>query len=239
MEYIKTNRPGYGLDEAIEQTSPENAVIVKYESGLRVEYIEWNLLTETMYRPKPDPRYFKLEKIVMRAGEQMLGREIPPNMLTANMNPFIQIIYRIVLRGDITSHEDIIRSLVSEERVFSESDPDAVHVIDGILKYMNKEKYYLLLHEGKLKVGFELPKAYHLVEYKRGYDPFEYHIMDYVEGRSLVSAGEVYAYIMEYLGWLKTSMIVDYYLDRLVEKKNIIRVQRNFYRYNAPLESNK
>lgn len=238
-EFIKTSRPGYSLEEAIEQTSTENAQIVKYESGLRKEYIEWNLLTDDMYNPKPDPRYFKQQKLILRAGEQILGKDVPPGMLTAGMNPFLQIIYRIVLRGNIITHEDIIRSMLGEERVFSESDKSAVDIIEGLLEYMNKNNYYLLLHEGKLKVGFELPKAYHLVEYRRGYDPFEYHIMKFVEGRGLVSTDEIYAYILEYLRWLHTPTKVDYYLERLLKKGNIIKVQRNFYRYVRPLESNK
>lgn len=239
VEYIKTNRTGFSLEEAIEQTSPENAVIVKYESGLRKEYIEWNLQTEQMYNPRTDPRFFKQQKIVMRAGEQIIGKDIPPDMLTAKMNPFIQIIYRIVLRGNITSVEDIYRSLLAEERVFSESDENAMEIINGILAYMNKERYYLLQHEGSWKVGFELPKAYHLVEYKKGYDPFEYHIMKFIEGRGMVSSDEIYRYILDYLGWLHTPTKVDYYLSRLLEKGNIVRVQRNFYRYVHPLESNK
>ncbi len=239
VEYIKTNRPGFSLDEAIEQTSPENCMIVKYESGLRKEYIEWNPLTEDMYNPKADPRYFRLQKIVMRSGEQLLGKDIPPGWLTAGLSPFIQIIYHIVLRGNITSREDIIRALIAEERIFSESDEDAIPVIEALLEYMNKENYYLLLHEGKLKVGFELPKAYHLVEYKRGYDPIEYQIMRYVEGRGMAATEEIYSYIMEYLVWLHTPSKIDYYLERLIKKGNLKRVQRNFFRYVRPLESNK
>lgn len=239
VEYIKTNREGYSLDEAIEQPSSENCVIVKRESGLVTEYIEWNLQTEDMYGPKPDPRYFKQKKIVMRAGEQILGRDVPPGFLTAGMSPFIQIIYHIVLRGNITTHEDIIRAMVAEERVFSESDEDAIPTIEALLEYMNKENYYLLLHEGKLKVGFELPKAYHLVEYKRGYDPIEYQIMRYAQGRGMVSTDEIYSYIMEYLVWLRTPTMVDYYLERLIGKGNLKRVQRNFFRYVKALESNK
>lgn len=238
-EYILTAKPGYSLEDAIERPSSQSAVIVKYERGLREEYIEWNLQTANMYNPKPDPRFFKQRRLVMRAGEQALGEEIPPGMLTAGMNPFYQIIYHIVERGGITSEEDIIRSLLGEERVFSASEKNVVEVIRGLLDRMNKKKYYILRHEGQWKVGFELPKAYHLVEYQRGYDPFEYHIMRYIEGRGLVSLDEIYGYIMEYLQWLVKPTKVDYYVKRLIGKGNVVKVQRNFFRYSRPLESNK
>ena len=206
---------------------------------MRKEYIEWNPLTEHMYRPKPDPRYFRQKTAVMRAGEKILKKPLPDDMLTAKTNPFIQIIYKIVKRGGITSKEDIVRSLVNEERVFSIADKTAIQTVEGILDYMNSEEFYLLKHEGKLKIGFELPKTYHLVEYKRGYDPFEYHIMQFAENRGMVSRDELYGYIIEYLGWLKTPTKVDMYIDRLIEKGYLKKIQRNYFQYIRPLESNK
>jgi len=238
-EYILTAKTGYTLDEAIEQTSQKNATIVKYESGLRKEYIEWNLLTAHIYSPKPDPRFFKQQHIVTRSGEQVTGKDIPPGMLTAGMNPFYQIIYHIILRGKVTTIEDIVRSMLAEERVFSESDEDAIDIIKAIIETMHDGPYYLLKHAEKWKVGYELPKAYHLVEYRRGYDPFEYYIMQFIENHGMASVEEIYGYIMEYLQWLKTPTKIDYYINRLVKKGNIIRIQRNFYRFNRPLESNK
>lgn len=238
-EYILTSEIGYSLDEAIEQTSSINAVIVKYESGLRREYIEWNPLTANMYNPKPDPRYFKQKKLIMRAGEQVFGKDVPPSMLTAGMNPFYQIIYHIVSRGKITSEEDIIRSLLGEERIFSESDEEAIDIIKGIIETMHEGPFYLLKHAEKWKIGYELPKPYHLVEYIRGYDPFEYHIMKFVENHGLTGLDEIYGYILEYLQWLKTPTKIDYYLKRLLKKGNLVKIQKNFFRFGRPLESNK
>ena len=244
-KYIKTNRLGASLDDAIERSNSENTVIVKYEGGLRKDYIEWNPLTQHMFNPKIDQRYFKRKKIVMRAGEEVIDKDTPPDMLTAGVNPFIQIIYKVVQRGGITSHEDIVRALLKEERVFSASDEYSIETIEGIINYMNKgEKgaggdFYLLLHNGKLKTGFALPKSYHLVDYKRGYDPFEYHIMDTAEGRGLIKRSEIYAYITEYLEWLKSLSKVDMYIQRLIDKGNLKKVQENYFQYVRPLESYK
>ena len=104
---------------------------------------------------------------------------------------------------------------------------------------MNKNNYYLLLHDNSLKLGFELPKSYHLVKYTRGYDPFEYHIMQMAEGRGMVSRKEIYQYITEYLEWMKTLTKVDMYIHRLVDRGNLKRAQRNYFHYMKPLESNK
>jgi len=242
-EYIKTNRLGCSLDDAIERSTSENAIIVKYEGGLRKEYTEWNPLTQHMFNPKIDQRYFKRKKIVMRAGEEVIDKDTPPDMLTAGVNPFIQIIYKVVQRGGITSHEDIVRALLKEERVFPASDEYSIETIEDIIKYMNEgEKgeggdFYLLIRNGKLKTGFDLPKSLHLVEYKRGYDPFEYHIMDFAEGRGLIKRSEIYAYITEYLEWLKSLSKVDMYIQKLIDKGNLKKVQKNYFRYIKPLES--
>jgi len=238
-EFIKTNRPGYALEEAMERTNKENAIIVRYESGLRKEYIEWNPLTEHIYHPKVDPRYYRNKTLVMRAGEEVIEKEVPADMLTAGMNPFIQIIYKVVHRGGITSKEDIIRSLLNEERVFPASEKHSLRIIEGILEYMNENEYYLLKHGEKLKVGFELPKSYHLVQYKRGYDPFEYQIMDLAESRGMVSRDEVYSYIIEYLEWMKSVSKIDMYLERLLKSGNLKKIQKNYFQFNRPLESNK
>ena len=244
-EYIKTNRLGESLDDAIERSNSENAIIIKYEGGLRKDYIEYNPLTQHMFNPKIDPRYFKRKKIVMRAGEEVIDKDIPPDMLTAGVNPFIQIIYKVVQRGGITSHEDIVRALLNEERVFSASDKYSIETIEGIIRYMNEGEgkgerggdFYLLIHNGKLKTGFDLPKSYNLVEYKRGYDPFEYHIMDIAEGRGLIKRSEIYAYITEYLEWLKSLSKIDMYIQKLVDKGNLKQVQNNYFQYVKPLES--
>lgn len=242
-EYIKTNRLGYSLDDAIERSTSENAVIIKYEGGLRKEYIEWNPLTQHMHNPKIDPRYPRRRKIVMRAGEEVIDKDTPPDMLTAGVNPFFQIIYKVVQRGGITSYEDIVRALLNEERVFSASDKYSIETIEGIINYMNEGEdgeggdFYLLLHKGKVKIGVDLPKSYHLVEYKRGYDPFEYHIMDIAEGKGLIKRSEIYEYIMEYLEWLESLSKVDMYIKKLVDKGNLGQVQKNYFQYVKPLES--
>jgi len=244
-EYIKTNRLGESLDDAIERSTSENAVILKFEGGLRKDYIEYNPLTQHMYNPKIDPRYFKRKKIVMRAGEEVMDKDIPPDMLTTGVNPFIQIIYKVVQRGGITSNEDIVRALLNEERVFSASDKYSIGTIEGIIRHMNEgetgegDDFYLLLHNGKVKIGFDLPKSYHLVEYKRGYDPFEYHIMDTAEGRGLIKRSEIYDYITEYLEWFKSLSKVDMYIQKLIDKGNLKQVQKNYFRYIKPLESYK
>jgi len=249
-EYIKTNRFGYSLDEAIEHSTPENAVIVEYINGIRKRYIEWNRETEEMYDPKPDPRYYRKEWIVTRAGEEVQMKDLPSDMLTAGVNPFVQIVYKIVKRGGITSFEDIVRSLLKEERVFPDSE-ESIERIEKLIAWMNdgttdegskkenKGPYLLLFHYGKLKVGFEIPTNYHLVDYKRGFDPFEYHIMRMAQRSGMVSRGEIYGYILEYLAWFKSQGKVDYYINRLVEKKYLQPLQKNYFRFVKPLESYK
>lgn len=237
LEYIQTNKPGYLLEDAIENGTRKNAVIVEYEYGFRSGYIPYNSQTRHIFQPKPDPRYDRMERLVGRTEEHEIEKPTPPDMLVSGVNPFFQIIYRVIQRGGITSIEDIVRALLKEERVFSSEDENSIEIIEKIVAYMNTKHYYILLHAGKVKIGFELPKGGYHVEYKKGYDPFEYHIMKLAESKGEISREEIYKYITEYLGWLKTLTKVDEIIDRLMKKGNLVQIQKNYFRFVKPLES--
>ncbi len=237
LEYIWSNKPGFLIEDAIENPTSRNAVIIEYENGLRSGYTPYSLQTKHIFQPKPDPRYRRRERLVGRTEEQDIIKTTPPDMLSSGVNPFFQIIYRVVQRGGITSVEDIVRALLKEERVFPSADEDSIETIEKIVAHMNKKHYYILLHAGKVKTGFELPKGGYLVEYKKGYDPFEYHIMRFAENKGEISREEIYKYISEYLGWLKTLTLIDEVIDRLMEKGNLIQIQKNYFRFVKPLES--
>lgn len=49
--YVIRNRLGYSLKEVLKHPSPINAEIVKYVDGVRTQHIEYNTLTEKMYKP--------------------------------------------------------------------------------------------------------------------------------------------------------------------------------------------
>lgn len=236
-EYILSNKPGFLLEDAIENPNSKNAIIIEYEYGVRSGYKPYNTQTRHIFQPKPDPRYRRKERLVGRVDEQDIEKPTPPDMLVSGVNPFFQIIYRVVQRGGITSIEDIVRALLREERVFSSEDEDSIEIIEKIVAHMNTEHYYILLHAGKVKTGFELPKGGHLVEYKKGYNPFEYHIMQFAENKGEISREEIYKYISEYLGWLKTLTLIDEVIDRLMEKSNLKQIQKNYFRFVKPLET--
>jgi hypothetical protein len=130
-----------------------------------------------------------------------------------------------------------VRALLREERVFSSEDEDSIEIIEEIVAYMNTKHYYILLHAGKVKTGFELPKGGYHIEYKKGYDPFEYHIMKFAEGKGEISREEIYKFISEYLGWLKTLTKIDEIIDRLMAKGNLKKIQKNYFRFVKPLET--
>ena len=247
LEYIQTNRKGFLLEDAIENPTRKNAVIVEYRNGYRSTRYPYNQTTKHIFQPKPDPRYRRGERLVGRTEEQDIEKPMPPDVLVSGVNPFFQIVYRVVKRGGITSIEDIVRALLREERVFPSDDPYSIETIIEIVDYMNrgqkdkkkdkKGPFYLLLHAGKVKTGFELPKGGYHVEYKKGYDPFEYHIMKFAESKGEISREEIYKYISEYLGWLKTLTLIDEIIDRLLEKGNLEQIQKNYFRFVKPLEA--
>jgi hypothetical protein len=236
-EYILTPRPGFTVEEAIENTNNENACIIEYEYGVYQHMYPAIPITMQMFRPKPHPSYMRKTHIVLREGEKVLKKTIPENMLSTGVNPFFQVIQRIVTTLDGTQLESIQRSLLYEYLWFPDTSREK-RVIELIVKSMHDDGLLVRIKTKKLeiyKVGIEIEVGQRLVDLVRGYDPFEYQIMDLISGHGSVSNNEIHDYILEGLQWTKNDRLIEDYLYRLRQKGCITKIG-DWYRFRNALE---
>jgi|APFre7841882654_1041346.scaffolds.fasta_scaffold00775_20 hypothetical protein len=236
-EYILTARPGYTIEEAIENTSIENACIEEYEYGLYLHTYPAIPLTIQALKPKPHPAYMRRTHVVLREGEKVLKKPVPENMLTTDVNPFFQVIQRVVVMLEGTTMENIIRSLIQQYLWFEDTGRE-MRTIELIVEKMNSLGLLVKIKEKKkviYKVGLEVESGYRLVDLVRGYDPFEYQIMEMISNRGVVSNKEIHSHIIEGLKWTKNVAVVENYLIRL-RKKGCITKTGDWYRYKNALK---
>ncbi len=232
-EFILEPRPGYDTEDAIENTDLENSEIVVYEYG--VYQYSYPVTPDTMriFKPKPTPQYRREQKLVMREGEKSLKKPIPADKLTTDVNPFFQIIHKIVKPRERASLEEIQRSLIHDYRVFTES-PDDLYIIQQIVKRMHEDGI-LLIDRGSYRVGISLGVGQRLLDFEYGYDPFEIQIVGLVKGKGLVSNKEIHDMILKGLRWTERGELVQDYIRRLLERENIEQVG-DYYRFIKPLK---
>jgi len=227
-EYILSPRIGYSVEDAIENTSEENAVIEVYEYGVWKGSYPVTPLSMQIFKPQPHPRYMRQQRIVLREGEKVLKKPIPEDYLTTDVNPFFQIIQKIVSQHEEMTLEDIARSLIHDMRMFKETKED-LYIIKQLVNKMNEDGLLLKWKE-KYRVGVKIEMGDRLTPLVRGYDPFIWEIMDLIERKGLVSLDEIHRKIITGLKWTKRISLVDNYLARLEAEGCIDRVG-DYYRY--------
>ena len=232
-----TARPGFTIEEAIENTSIENACIEEYEYGLYLHTYLAMPLTIQALKPKPHPSYMRRTHVVLREGEKVLKKPVPENMLTTDVNPFFQVIQRIVVTTEGATLENIIRSLV-QQYLWFEDNRREYRTIELIAERMHTNGLLVRIKEKKreiYKAGIEIESGFRLVDLVRGYDPFEYQIMEMISNRGVVSNKEIHSHIIEGLKWTKNDAVIEDYLIRL-RKKDCITKTGDWYRYKNALK---
>lgn len=232
-EYILTPRTGYSVEDAVERTSNENAVIEVFEYGTYVRTYPVMPLTMQMFKPQPHPQYQRHQRVVLREGEKVLKKPIPDDVLTTDVNPFFQIIQKIVKAHEELILEDITRIIIHDHRVFEE-DKEDFRIIVELVNQMHEDGM-LILVKGKYRIGITIGLGDRMIDYVKGYDPFEHEIMSYIEGHGLVSSHEIHHRIVEGLKWTKNDHLIENYLFRLEQAGYIERVG-DYYRFKKPLK---
>lgn len=232
-EYILTPRLGYGVEDAVENTSYDNAVIEVFEYGVYKTTYPVLPLTMRIFKPQPPPQYQRHQRVVLREGEKVLKKPIPEDVLTTDINPFFQIIQRIVKSHEEAPFETIVRLLIHDKRVFEETVED-FKIIEALVNQMHEDGL-LISVKGKYRVGIKISLGDRMVDFVKGYDPFEWEIMEFVEGRGLVSSDEIHRRIVGGLKWTKNDHLIENYLFRLEKRGHIERVG-DYYRFKKPLK---
>ena len=237
--FYLTNKVGYPLQDAIENPTFENSVIVVMDnSGVEIERIPVTPLTLYLYDPQPDPHYHKPMKIVTVSGEIEIPQMIPEDSVTTGENPFVQLVYRFVKKRQSANIEDIIRHITKEKKVLPENDYGISRVQSTVAEMHNGNVLGgLLVKRGntymagvKLKTGRQFVKLY------SGYDPFEYQIIHNIENKGLSSRDEIHRLIMDELKWARNSKLVEFYIKKLLKQGNIRRIDKDWFEYKQSLE---
>jgi len=232
-EYVLNPKIGHTVEEAIENTNPSNAKIDVYEYGTWQYSLPALPITMRLLEPEISPAYQRQEHLVMREGEKVMKKPIPEDKLTSDVNPFYQIIYKIVEPRETTTLEEIQRALIHDYQVFEETNED-LHIIERIVEQMNRDGI-ILKHLGAYKIGITLGLGDRVVDFIHGYDPFENELMRMIKGRGLVSNRELHEFVLVSLGWTKRGELVENYLRRLVEK-GCIEPVGDYYRFKKDLK---
>lgn len=235
-EYILANRPGYSVEDAVENTNFDNAVIKEYDRG--VWQRDWCVLPVTMYmfNPSPHPKYQRQQKLVLREGEKTLRKPIPDDKVTTDVNPFFQLIHRAVKEHERLTLEEITRILIHDYMVFGASRKEK-KIIKKLVEVMHK-KALLIKPEGddRYGIGLTLDKGDRMVDFEKGFDPFEYHIMNRIENKNMCSNDEIHKLVIEGLKWTRNDKLVENYLNRL-QYRGYIERRDDYNHFLQPLEA--
>jgi len=248
LEYVLHPRPGYSLEEAVENPNFDNCVILEIWNGFPTVFYPVTRDTLNRLKPKPPRAYYQYKERI-RFGEQTksLMKGYEDGRLQTEINPFVQLILYAVIRAEDVREgivgariEDIYRFLIEEKRVMP-NEPSSYWKIKKIVEYMLKMGW-LVYVRGRYAKGITPRGGDPLIEWREGYDPFEDQIMKFVERGGRVSKGEIKDFVLTYLRWTKNPDLVDYYLHRLVKKGNLKEYRGDkkeggrWYTVEAPLQ---
>ena len=188
-----------------------------------------------MYDPDPDPIYQKPYKIKMQTGEMVIPPIIPENSVTSGENPFIQLLYRFAKKQNRTV-EDFVRHLTQEKKVL----PNNKHSI-SVVKNFIEEMYdgdelggLLIKRKGAYTAGVNIRTGRRVIKLNRGYNPFEYVIINASEHKGTISRGEIYG-LLSFSGkgyqWARGDSTINYYIKKLLKEGCLDKFGKDWFRY--------
>jgi len=244
-DFILTNKAGYNLEEAIEDTNVKNAVIKVMEYGVVKDYSPANPYTLKRWENiiQIDPRYFFIkEKTVTDKGIKRIDKPMIEGKLAIGVNPYWQL-FILAISREIDEREskfsvpfeNIARTMIMEYRVLPHIRGAYSFLRQG-LKRMNK-LHLILLHGNEYALGIPLTAEDRLVDFVPGFDPYEHQVMYHLERKGTVSVNESIENIMNVLKWTKYPSTVIDYIKKLCKQKNIKR-RGHMLDYQNPLVEN-
>jgi hypothetical protein len=235
-------KPGYTIEEACETPSTKTADIVEYRGG-RATGIYYPATSENIQRFRPvfPPEYYARKQLVVRRDSiTVIDKPLYEEKLASEANPFFQLILIAISRSENPAEgifglteEEIVRYLIKEIRVFPQSK-DTIWKIKKLLRHM--ERNTLIIIRGQFYArGLILKGGDRMISWYPGYDPVEYHLLDFIKTNGITSREECHKYIMNHLAWISQRGVIADYLDGLISKKCISVQDNNWYTYLKPL----
>lgn len=256
LEYIIEPEYGHPASEVLWDQRIDNSIIRVYYNGreLHPPLATDDVLLSLPYI-KVTPVAMLPEEIRTPTGDITVEKDTPSNSLLRGVNPYIQIVYRIVAEAGHLTKEGIYKALVLSKRVLPDTRKAWYAITDekdGLIKYLEKHATLTFYTEEGQKFytkGRPLKSdSPHLISFNRGYDPVAFQIMEFLRAYSSATTEMIDEHIRKNLGWVHDPDSVHYYLIALGKGKlygarvcphpkdgNIKRIRENTWEYGYPL----
>lgn len=256
LEYVIEPEFGRPASEVLWDQRIDNSKIHVYYNGRELHPpLYTNDIFLSLPTIKVTPVAMLSEEIRTPTGNITVEKDIPVNNLVREINPFYQIIYKIVAESGHLTKEGIFKALVFSRRVLPDTR-QAWHAVtddkQGIVKILERHATLTFYVEDGVKFytkGRPLRnESPHLITLHKGYDPVAYLMMDFLKRSGSARTDEVEDYFMNNLGWLRQPSSVYAYLKSLeigelygvrvsphVKEGNIKRTYQNYWEYRYPL----
>jgi len=256
IEYIMNNTPGHGIIEAVSNPSIDRTVVEMIQNGRKIGVLYWTRSMRFLPGLKPHPKYFLSDELRTMEGKVTLHKTVTTGHLATSINPFHQIIFSDISDMKNLTMDEVYQRLTKDHRILPDTRT-ARRVTQNIMDDMYSRRNIVRYREaGEREYHFVIgkklvspPGGYTIVEFKNGYDPIAWQLMDIMKSYGTITRDKIIEYFVINIGWLKKTQTIDNYLSQLSDgtlwgypvckekgKGNIQEVRRNHWRYEYPLE---
>lgn len=234
-EYILIAKPGWDLREIEKNPTFDNSAIFEYRYGRVVNIYPVNMTTLHMFRPKLPPDYYEEETIEKIS----LDKPLPEGMFCAGVSPFIQVLYRKAAEMEGAALSDLYRAVVSEFRI-APDNVKTLNMVTLLVRWASSAPSYLITYKENGRTFYKAGRAPTgdppLVPYKKGLNPIEDQLCQFVERKGMASYGEIKGYIINGLNWLTSEGYLKQCIDELVKNGNLWEFDKGYYKFIKMLE---
>ena len=256
LEYIIEPEFGHPASEIIYDQRIDNSVIRVLYNGRELHPpIATTDVLLSIPHIKVTPVAMIPEEIRTPTGDIPVEKVVPSNSLLREINPYLQIVYRVLADAGHLTKEGIYKALVFNHRVLPDT-PQAWEAIinekTGLISYLEHHATITFYKEHGVKYyvkGRPLKsESPHLISYVHGYDPIAYQIMHFLKSYSSATTEMIEEHVMVRLGWLREPMSIYQYLISLEQGMlygsrvcqyentgNVKRIRENEWEYRYPL----
>jgi len=252
--YTIRARPGFLSNEVALNPMNHNSWVEVRDGNQLIDLLPMTERHARRDELQPAPETFLAEEMRTPEGLIPIERIIPDFNLLTHINPFYQIVYGIVSDAGELTMDGIYESLVKSYMVLPDNKKNVYPVVKEIVRRMHQHAFLVYYEDRKRKAYYYmkakkmLAEDVYLVQYKRGFDPIAYQIMDFIQGFSSVEYGRLEKYMLYQIGFLRNPQDLRDYLFNLMKGKlwgarvsadpneGNIRIRKTWVEYLHPLE---
>lgn len=252
--YTIRARPGFLPNEVVMNPMMHNSWCEVRDGSQIIDLLPMSDRHARREELQPAPETFLAEEMRTPEGLIPIERVVPDFNLLTHINPFYQIIYGLVSDAGELTIDGIYNSLVKSYMVLPDKPKTVRPMVEELVRRMNQFAFLVKYQDAKRKAVFYLKakkmlaEDVYLVQYRRGFDPIAYQIMDFIQGYSTVEYGKLEKYILYQIGFLRNPSDLRDYLFNLQKgilwgvrvsgssTEGNIKIQKTWLEFLQPLE---